>query len=226
MRQALVIAGSLGLVLSGCGEKRNVRAAVAPPIRPSEVGIASWYGHPYHGRAAASGEIYDMDQFTAAHRTLPFGTWVHVVNLDNEKTVDVRVNDRGPFAADRVIDLSRAAARAIDLIGPGTARVRVEVISAPASVTPGFFAVQVGAFQYRANAERLRAEMEAQYGSARLIERPGDPVMWRVLVGQAATQDDAAALAGRIRAKQASTLGQAFVVREDMVKQALNTPTT
>ena len=224
MRQALAIAGSLGLMLSGCGEKRTVQAATAPPVQPSEVGIASWYGHPYHGRAAASGEIYDMQQLTAAHRTLPFGTWVHVINLDNDKTVEVRINDRGPFASDRIIDLSQAAARAIGMIGPGTARVRLEVAGTPASLTPGSFAVQVGAFQYRANAERLRAEMEASYGAARLVERPGDPTMWRVLVGREATMDSALALADRIRSGQNARLGQAFVVRDDVLQTAANTP--
>jgi len=189
------------------------------------VGIASWYGHPYHGRVAASGEIYDMELLTAAHRTLPFGTWVRVVNLDNEKTVEVRINDRGPFIDDRVIDLSNAAANAIDMIGPGLARVRLEVMAMPAAVamTPGSFAVQVGAFQHRDDAERLRAEMEAQYGAAHLVLRPGDPALWRVLVGRAPTVDDAGALAQRIRAEQTGKLGQAFVVREDVTNTTQGT---
>jgi len=223
MRKALVITSSLGLFLLSCGDKRTVRAAVPPPPTPQvsgasgvEVGMASWYGHPYHGRAAASGEVYDMEQFTAAHRTLPFGTLVRVVNLENSKTVDVRINDRGPFVDDRIIDLSHAAARSIDLIGPGTARVRLEVLQAPAMPQPGYFAVQVGAFQNRDNAERLRAEMEARYGAARLVLRPGDPQLWRVLVGRSATVDDAGTLAGRIRAEQDGKLGQAFVVRDDV----------
>lgn len=180
-----------------------------------EVGVASWYGHPYHGRTAASGETYDMEQLTAAHRTLPFGTLVRVVNLQNSKTVDVRINDRGPFVDDRIIDLSHAAARSIDLVGPGTAKVRLEVLQAPSIFTPGYFAVQVGAFQNHGNAERLRAEMEARYGAARLALRPGDPQIWRVLVGRASTVDDAGTLAGRIRAEQDGKLGQAFVIRED-----------
>ena len=110
------------------------RSTPAPPPPPpetaskeslyTETGIASWYGHPYHGRIAANGERYDMEQLTAAHRTLPFDTWVRVVNLLNEKAVDVRITDRGPFVDGRIIDLSRAAARAIDVIGPGTAKVR------------------------------------------------------------------------------------------------------
>jgi len=224
MRRTLAAASCLGLALSGCGEKRAVQAAVPPPVRPSEVGIASWYGHPYHGRPAASGEIYDMEQFTAAHRTLPFGTMVRVFDLDNDQTVDVRINDRGPFAGDRIIDLSHAAARAIGLIGPGTARVRLEVLASPASLTPGYFAVQVGAFQYRPNAERLRAEMEAHYGAARIVVRTGDPVLWRVLVGRAATPEDAATLAGRISAGENGRLGQAFVVRDDVIQTASATP--
>ena len=221
MRQALVITGCLGLALISCGEKRTVRAAVAPPVMGAEVGIASWYGHPYHGRAAASGEIYDMEKFTAAHRTLPFGTLVHVINLDNDKSVEVRINDRGPFAGDRIIDLSHAAAQAIGLIGPGLARVRLEVMQTPVAATPGFYAVQVGAFQYRGNAERLRAEMEARYGAARLVLRPGDPPLWRVLVGRAASEGDAGVLAGRIRAEQDGKLAQSFVVRDDLVESKI-----
>jgi peptidoglycan lytic transglycosylase len=221
MRRALVIISCLGLVLSSCGEKRKVRAAVPPSITPSDVGMASWYGSPYHGRAAASGEIYDMEQLTAAHRTLPFGTRVRVVNLENDKTVDVRINDRGPFVGDRIIDLSHAAAAAIGLIGPGTARVRLEVMAIPASLmTPGYFAVQVGAFQSRANAERLRAEMEERYGASRLVLRPGDPPLWRVLAGRESTQEAAMALAQRIRAAGDGKMRQPFVVRDDMVQTA------
>ncbi len=217
MRDALLFAGCLGLLLVACGEKRNVRAAIPSPVVGSlpEVGVASWYGHPYHGRASASGEIYDMEQMTAAHRTLPFGTWVRVFNLDNDKTVDVRINDRGPFVDNRVIDLSHAAARAIGMIGPGLARVRLEIMATPAAVTSGFYAVQVGAFQVRANAERLRAEMEARYGSARMVLRSGEPPLWRVLVGQESTVDGADSLAARLRSEQDGKLSQAFVVRQE-----------
>ncbi len=114
-----------GLTLAGCAKKHQHTANTPPPprvvageIRDGETGLASWYGHPYHGRPAANGEIYDMESFTAAHRTLPFGTWVRVVNLTNDKTVDVRITDRGPFVENRIIDLSHAAAGAIGLIGP------------------------------------------------------------------------------------------------------------
>ena len=97
-------------------------------MRSTEAGLASWYGHPYHGRAAANGEIYDMEKLTAAHRTLPFGTMVRVTNLSNGKTVDVRIIDRGPFVAGRIIDLSHAAAERLGIYGKGTARVRVKYI--------------------------------------------------------------------------------------------------
>src|SRR5918911_761622 len=83
------------LVASGC--RKKVRTVVAPAVGSGETGIASWYGYPYHGRRAANGEIYDMEKMTAAHRTLPFNTWVRVKNFANEKTVDVRITDRGPF---------------------------------------------------------------------------------------------------------------------------------
>src|SRR5208283_1115661 len=146
-------------------------AAPAPATGYSEAGIASWYGHPYHGRPAADGEIYDMEQMVAAHRTLPFDTWVRVYDLDNNKDVEVRIIDRGPFIDGRIIDLSHAAANAIDMLGPGTAHVRMEVIAVPAGIPAPVYVVQVGAFQDRATAERIRSQMEARYGRARLVER-------------------------------------------------------
>src|SRR6185369_4319306 len=91
-------------------------------------GVASWYGYPYHGRHAADGEIYDMEKLTAAHRTLPFGTRVRVVNLKNEKSVEVRITDRGPFVDGRVIALSQAAAREVDMLAAGVSPVRLEVV--------------------------------------------------------------------------------------------------
>jgi len=219
MRKALWIAVAGAVLLSGCHRKKN--AHVPPPPAPGapvsgETGLASWYGHPYHGRASASGEIYDMEQMTAAHRTLPFGTMVRVHDLDNEKTVDVRINDRGPFVDGRIIDLSHAAARAIDMIGPGTARVSLEILSLPTALAPAAFGVQVGAFRYRENAEKLRAEMEARYGRARLVERSDTPELWRVVVGQEPTEAGADALAARIRAEN-SAITAAFVVRLDSV---------
>jgi rare lipoprotein A len=183
-----------------------------PEIRSGETGLASWYGHPYHGRAASNGEIYDMEKLTAAHRTLPFGTLVHVTNLANNKSVDVRIIDRGPFIDGRIIDLSHAAAQAIDLIGPGVAQVRVDILAAPPITSAdSSYAVQAGAFRDKDRAERLRAAMEREYGSARLVLRAGSPSLWRVLVGRERTEDAAGGLAQRVRAK----VGPAFVVRLD-----------
>ena len=153
-----------------------------------------------------------METLVAAHRTLPFNTWVRVVNLTNTKTVEVRIIDRGPFVDGRIIDLSHAAARAIELIGPGVGPVRMVVVRAPQVVTPGF-AVQVGAFRKQDNAERFRANMAARYGSARLISRPKDAGLWRVLVGMEPTEAGAAALAARMRGETGEK--NAFVVRLD-----------
>ena len=99
-----------------------------------ETGIASWYGPPYHNRRAANGEIYDMNALTAAHRTLPLGTMVRVTNLENHRSVIVRINDRGPFAYKRIIDLSPAAARALGIRDQGLMRVRIEKVSEEAAV--------------------------------------------------------------------------------------------
>src|SRR5207247_6761324 len=119
MKQSVSVAVAAWLFLSGCGRKKRVPPAAAR-LGSTESGVASWYGHPYHGRRAANGEIYDMEKMTAAHRTLPFGTWVRVTNLENNKTVDVRIIDRGPVVGGRVLGLSLAAAVSIDLIGAGS----------------------------------------------------------------------------------------------------------
>ena len=216
------------IVLNGCGKKRVV---VAPPAAPpatrsaprqapppaiagqTESGAASWYGHPYHGRQAADGEIYDMETLVAAHRTLPFQTRVRVRNVANNKTVDVRIIDRGPFVNNRIIDLSHAAAQQIELIGPGVAQVELTVISAPANPEPALFAVQVGAYRERTNAERVEKNMLAAYGAGKAVERPGNPSVWRVLAGRENSPEAAESLARRIREEQ--HVPEAFVVRLD-----------
>ena len=217
VKPAAVSALLAGLALAGCAKKHHTAAAPAPPrvtgeIRYGETGLASWYGHPYHGRPAANGEIYDMEKLTAAHRTLPFGTWVRVVNLTNDKTVDVRITDRGPFVENRIIDLSHAAAVAIALIGPGVARVRLDILSVPIiASSESWYAVQAGAFLDRDRAERLRASLEAEFGPAHLVQRSDTPSLWRVVVGRVPSEETAAALAQRVRGQT----GTAFVVRLD-----------
>ena len=218
VRHGILALALAAAVFSGCAHKTRARrpappAAPAPKIGDTSTGLASWYGHPYHGRAAANGEIYDMETMVAAHRTLPFNTWVRVMNEANAKTVDVRIIDRGPFVDGRIIDLSHAAARAIDLLGPGVGPVRLEVIRLPQTMEPAIFAVQVGAFRSRENADRLRDAMAARYGAARVVPRPGNPDVWRVLVGAEATTDAAGALAARIHTETGENNG--FVVRLD-----------
>jgi peptidoglycan lytic transglycosylase len=230
MKFALTYSIVVAILLLGCGRKKakivpaarnRTPAATAtpptatatPPVGSTESGLASWYGHPYHGRRAADGEIYDMETMVAAHRTLPFQTWVRVRNVENDKSVTVRIIDRGPFVEGRIIDLSHAAARTIDLIGPGVARVQVEVIGAPPNPEPALFAVQVAAFREQANADRLEETLLAAYGSAKAVLRPGNPSVWRVLAGREQTQDAAELLANRIRQEQ--HVPEAFVVRLD-----------
>jgi rare lipoprotein A len=214
MRRIVALLAVL-VALAGCAHKKRTSAPPAIPVKigHTETGIASWYGHPYDGRPSASGEIYNMDAMVAAHRTMPFGTWVRVYNLNNDKTVEVRIIDRGPFVHGRIIDLSHAAAEAIGMIGPGTARVRLVVIQPPKTVPIEAYAVQVGQFRSRETADRLRARMAAEFGAARLVRRPGNPETWRVLVGSEPGEDAATALAERIRDKTGEK--NAFVVRLD-----------
>src|SRR5437016_8094520 len=130
--------GWVALWLVGAAGCAAVRAPAPPPITNGvQVGVASWYGPGFHGNRTANGEIYDQYELTAAHPSLPLGTRVMVTNLESGRAVQVRVNDRGPFVDGRAIDLSYAAARTIDLVGPGTGRVRIEVLrNAPAPPVP------------------------------------------------------------------------------------------
>jgi rare lipoprotein A len=155
-------------------------------------GLASWYGGKFQGRRTASGEIFDTNQFTAAHKTLAFGTIVKVTNLENGQTTVVRINDRGPFIPGRIIDLSRAAAAAIGLAGQGVARVRIEVldpdspeaagVAVDASVrrTEGIYCIQVAAFSNREYAERSLLRLR-ENGFSGALERTPDGI-YRVLV--------------------------------------------
>jgi rare lipoprotein A len=132
---------TLAATLQGCtlvGGPAGSSGAPAPAADPSlttwtQTGIASWYGEPFHGRQTASGERYDMNKLTCAHKTLPFDTRLRVENLDNGRAVTLRVNDRGPFVEGRIVDVSRKAAQELGMIGPGTARVRITVIGPSSS---------------------------------------------------------------------------------------------
>src|ERR1700722_13519843 len=228
---------AIALLASGCSHHNYSSAPPAPtptptqpsatrPSRPSnppphgkpaipgeyvEEGVASWYGDPFNGHRTSNGEVYDMHSFTAAHRTLPFGAVLRVTNLSNGMQTQVRINDRGPFVANRVIDLSLSAAQAIGMVGPGTAHVRIEMISGP-NPQLGFFGVQVGAFSVEANAEKLRAQLSARYSqvSIALYNSPNGN-FYRVRVGRVPTEEAAGQLAVQLQAEQFTT----FVVRLD-----------
>jgi rare lipoprotein A len=177
-----------------------------------EEGVASWYGVPFNGRRTSNGEIYDMHEFTAAHRTLPFNCVVRVTNLNNGRHTEVRINDRGPFVANRVIDLSLSAAQAIEMVGTGTANVRLEILSGP-NPKLGFFAVQVGAFKVQENAERLKAQMEETYPPVSIATYDSaNGTFYRVRIGRLPSEDAAQNLADKLHnAEQLTT----FVVRLD-----------
>ena len=168
-----------------------------------------------------------METLVAAHRVMPFNTWLEVTNLQNGKSVKVRVIDRGPFVGGRIIDLSKAAARQIDLLGPGVAPVRLQVISAPPAVTANnFFAVQAGAFAVYENAERARAQYAQRFGSAQLVMKQAPKPLYRVLVGRERTLEAAQKLADQLRLEVLTV----FIVRLDETvptAPAVNTaPTT
>ena len=170
----LSLAGLLGL--AGCATGREMTRV---PVGATQTGEASWYGQDFHGKPTASGEPYDMWAHTAAHRELPFGTMVKVTHLDTGAATVVRINDRGPFARGRIIDLSLAAARDLGLDRTGTGRVRIEVVGGGAAEA-GVYLLQVASFENRANADSLRerlhaagyrAELESARGVIRVVIR-------------------------------------------------------
>lgn len=228
-------AACLLVLLTGCHRRSRVvmqlpappkpgRKPAAPgatptvPVRESDLrGVASWYGYPYQGRPTADGEIYNMYAMTAAHRTLPFNTHVRVHDLDNGNSVDVRINDRGPFIRGRIIDLSYAAAKAVGMVGSGTAHVDLEILNPDAvygpSAVPGIYAVQVGAFKDENNARRLKALIEPHFGPVLIqtYNSPQEGVLYRVRVGSLTSEATAEILAGDL--KQAGLAAETYIVR-------------
>ena len=162
--------------------------------------MASWYGGKFQGRQTANGETFDTNKLTAAHKSLPFDTIVKVTNLLNNRSVRVRINDRGPFIAGRIIDLSRAAADAIDMTGRGIAPVIIEPVeeetggrvgSAKRSEAPRLYTIQVGAFGVAANARRAKIRIEEHGLTATIV--PVETGILRVLVTDVAEEELAAA---------------------------------
>lgn len=156
-----------------------------------EEGTASWYGPGFHGRPTASGETFDMEAMTAAHPSLPLGTRVRVTALETGRNTVVRVNDRGPFVDDRILDVSRAAARRLGFLEAGTARVRVEVVEPPPE---DCWAVQVGSYREERNARSMRRRLERAGEPARLEAGPRG--FTRVVAGPYGERGDALRLRG------------------------------
>ena len=190
------------VLLAGCGARSwhkggvrgtrpyTVRGKTYYPLKSAkgfvEEGTASWYGPGFHGKTTANGETYNQYAMTAAHKLLPLGTKVRVTHMGNGRSIIVRINDRGPFVDDRVIDLSRAAANRLNILGPGTARVRIQSLGGVATMQEngdmtGPFYVQVGAFASRENADNLIHILSQSGKSGRLIF--GSNSMWNVQVG-------------------------------------------
>jgi rare lipoprotein A len=216
--QRLVFIVMLLTLTSGCHSRSRV-SSIPPPLSPEVVaatrvpdaavgspspgavlqpesgsvvdGNASYYGDPYHGRLTANGETFDKNKLTAAHRTLPFDTWVRVENQTNGRAVDVRINDRGPFVAGRIIDLSEGAARRIDMLRAGVAPVKLTVVQEspnPSTARPEqnvFYAVQLGAFSDEAPAQDLRRRMDSKYTGIYVGRPTNDSPFYKVLIGRA-----------------------------------------
>jgi rare lipoprotein A len=167
-----IIAIAIVTGIAGCSTYRAPAPAVPPPaaIAPARgtiIGVASWYGPGFNGHRTSSGEIYNQEDLTAASTLYPLGSRVMVTNLSNDRAVEVRINDHGPYVKGRKIDLSKKAARMVGMIGPGTAPVRIDLLSAPAGSrpvgAPPIYFVQVGSFSNPANASHLRERLAAYY---------------------------------------------------------------
>lgn len=154
------------------------------PLHYKEEGIASWYGHEFHGRKTANGELFDMYGHTAAHRYLPLGCSLRVENLKNHKTLLVRVNDRGPFIQDRVLDLSYGAAQALSMVQDGIAPILLEVVELPIKLKPENLFIQVGAFTIYENAQRMYQDLSSRY-PVQIHQQPERdlPPLYRVHLG-------------------------------------------
>ncbi|HYG99078.1 MAG TPA: septal ring lytic transglycosylase RlpA family protein [Terriglobales bacterium] len=223
------------MLLVGCGHKKSTKISVppAPPISgapaeprsPSdldfpadaqpiyvETGIASWYGPPYHNRRSSNGEIFDTYKMTAAHRTLPLNSVARVTNVKTGRTAVVRITDRGPFIEGRMLDLSLAAAKAVDVWRPGLAKVKLEVMHTPTPIeSGGRWCVQIGAFEDKQHATRLKEKLTRRYRTARVLQFTGPTGDWlRIRVAE-----DDKKRAEEVAQSTTTSQGSIFLVRLD-----------
>ena len=194
------------LVISGCfgNYPKSTSHKTGPHAGNSQRGMASWYGPSFHGKPSASGEPYDMWALTAAHQTLPFGTWVQVRKIATGTTVTVRINDRGPFIGGRIIDLSYAAARELMMIGEGTTEVSLTILSSHNASVPSKdsnqqFWVQAGSFGTLTEAMSLREQLATDYSHVRVKTVSLPSGEWhRVQVGAFPSKKTAEAIANTL----------------------------
>lgn len=209
-RSALIVLVIGALVLLGCSSSKYSKRYYGPSYEEkptTRIGIASWYGPGFHGKLTASGEPYNMYGFTCAHKTFPLGTRLRVTNIRNGKSVLVTVNDRGPYVRGREIDLSYAAADKLGIIGPGTAKVKIEPMGRDAryvkynksySIDKGPFTVQIASFSDRFSAVQLMKGLKHRYRSRSpyIFETDVDGRrLYRVRIGKFRTREEAQSLA-------------------------------
>ncbi len=197
------------LLLTSCATRRHVIVERRPEVplveRPEKLetkgvqyGVASWYGPDFHGKPTSSGEIYDMYQLTCAHNTLPLGTTVIVTNLENGKSLELKVNDRGPFVEERIIDLSYSAAKILGIHEKGTAFVKVETVG-PWMEEVQRFTLQVGSFTDETHAQKLAEVLRSNFDNVHVTPiETSTQKYYRVRVGQFETRELALNTAERL----------------------------
>ncbi len=200
-------------------EKEEADADLAEPTLPAhakplatETGLASWYGPPYHNRRGSNGEVYNMHAMTAAHRTYPLGSIVRVTNVKTRHTALVRITDRGPFIPGRVLDLSLAAARKLDVWQPGVAEVRVELMQSASPDSPGKWAVQIGGFPHGPAANKLADHLKRRYHTAQVLCFASPAGDWWIRIR---VLDDDRDRAEKLAAETETPEGAVFLVRLD-----------
>lgn len=212
---AFIAALLAGTVIQGCSTARpHVDRFPGYPIGFVERGVASWYGPGFHGNKTANGERYDMHKLTAAHRTLPLGSIAVVHSLTSGRHVTVRINDRGPFARGRVLDLSLAGAQALGMTGNGTDQIEIRVVGyTPRPEGMGVLRIQIGAFADLQNARALFEQVRTEYAGGRIAQADlPEGRRYRVQVGQFMTESEAHPAAARLDRKFNL---QSLVVRDD-----------
>jgi rare lipoprotein A len=215
-RTTVLATCTVAAVLTACGGPPPVREfSPGYPVGYTERGVASWYGPGFHGNRTANGERFDMNQMTAAHRTLPIGSILSVRSLTNGRQVTVRVNDRGPFARGRILDLSQAAAQSLAMTANGTDSIELKVVAfqgRPGAF--GFLRIQVGSFAELANAQALAARLKGRYGEVRIVPvELASGKFYRVQVGQYGTERQAQAIADDLDARFNV---ESLIIRDDV----------